>query len=46
MKGLKRDEIVNAISDPETIWHVIVVGGGATGLGTALDAVARDYKTL
>ena len=46
MKGLKRDEIVNAISDPETIWDVIVVGGGATGLGTALDAVARGYKTL
>ena len=46
MKGLKRDEIVKAISDPETFWDVIVVGGGATGLGTALDAVARGYKTL
>lgn len=27
-------------------WDVIVVGGGATGLGTALDAVSRGYRTL
>jgi len=46
MKSFKRDEIVIAISNPETIWDIIVVGGGATGLGTALDAVARGYKTL
>ncbi len=46
MKEYKRDEIVKAISDPETIWDIIIVGGGATGLGAALDAVARGYKTL
>ncbi len=27
-------------------WHVIVVGGGCTGLATALDASARGYRTL
>lgn len=27
-------------------WDVIVVGGGATGLGTALDAASRGYRTL
>jgi glycerol-3-phosphate dehydrogenase len=27
-------------------WDVIVVGGGATGLGTALDAASRGFKTL
>ncbi len=27
-------------------WDVIVIGGGATGLGTAVDAVTRGYKTL
>jgi len=27
-------------------WDVIVIGGGATGLGTALEAAARGYKTL
>jgi glycerol-3-phosphate dehydrogenase len=28
------------------VWDVVVVGGGATGLGTALDAVSRGYRTL
>ena len=27
-------------------WDVIVVGGGATGLGAAVDAAARGYSTL
>ncbi len=27
-------------------WDIIVIGGGATGLGVALDAVSRGYKTL
>lgn len=27
-------------------WDVIVVGGGATGLGTALEAASRGYRTL
>lgn len=27
-------------------WDVIVIGGGATGLGTAVDAAVRGYKTL
>lgn len=27
-------------------WDVIVIGGGASGLGSALDATTRGYKTL
>ncbi len=27
-------------------WDYIIVGGGATGLGTALEAASRGYKTL
>ncbi|MDO4636465.1 MAG: glycerol-3-phosphate dehydrogenase/oxidase [Lautropia sp.] len=27
-------------------WDVVVIGGGATGLGVALDAVTRGYSTL
>ena len=27
-------------------WDMIVIGGGATGLGTALDAASRGYTTL
>lgn len=29
-----------------TTWDVLVVGGGATGLGAALDAVSRGYRTI
>ena len=29
-----------------TVWDVIVIGGGATGLGIAQDAASRGYKTL
>nr|WP_094813638.1 FAD-dependent oxidoreductase [Bordetella genomosp. 12] len=27
-------------------WDVIVIGGGATGLGTAVDAASRGFRTL
>ncbi|WP_026898499.1 glycerol-3-phosphate dehydrogenase/oxidase [Daejeonella oryzae] len=30
----------------ENIWDVIIIGGGATGLGAALDSAARGFKTL
>lgn len=28
------------------IWDVVIVGGGATGLGAAVDAASRGYRTL
>ena len=28
------------------LWDIIIVGGGATGLGAAVDAASRGYKTL
>ncbi len=27
-------------------WDIVIIGGGATGLGAALDATSRGYKTL
>jgi len=30
----------------EDLWDVIIIGGGATGLGAAIDAAARGYKTI
>jgi len=41
-----RTLLIKSISDPDKVWDVIVVGGGATGLGTALDAASRGYQTL
>lgn len=41
-----RTHLLQRISNPEKVWDIIVVGGGATGLGTALDAASRGYQTL
>lgn len=46
MATTKRKNLIDNIADPEKQWDIVVVGGGATGLGTALDAVSRGYKTL
>lgn len=41
----KRDLLINQLK-VENNWDVIVIGGGATGLGIALDSTTRGYKTL
>jgi len=46
MMSNERNKIIEGLADPNTVWDVIIVGGGATGLGTALDAASRGYKTL
>jgi glycerol-3-phosphate dehydrogenase len=38
--------IHNILDHPEKQWDIIVIGGGATGLGIALDAVTRGYSTI
>ena len=42
---LSRESLLATLRQPDR-WDLIVIGGGATGLGTALDAAARGYKTL
>jgi glycerol-3-phosphate dehydrogenase len=44
---MNRNELIgNLKKDQGKIWDIIVIGGGATGLGIALDSVSRGYKTL
>ncbi|MCF8053781.1 MAG: glycerol-3-phosphate dehydrogenase/oxidase [Deltaproteobacteria bacterium] len=43
---MKRAEMLQRLSREGELWDVIVVGGGATGLGVAVDAANRGYKTL
>lgn len=43
---LTRQNMIETIRDSSKEWDFIVIGGGATGMGTALDAAARGYKTL
>ncbi len=30
----------------DTPWDIVIIGGGATGVGCAIDAASRGYKTL
>ncbi|MDO4968573.1 glycerol-3-phosphate dehydrogenase/oxidase [Comamonas kerstersii] len=38
-----RAELLARLAQPET-YDLLIIGGGATGLGTAVDAVARGFK--
>lgn len=42
---MNRDQLLKKIPTIRK-WDVIVIGGGASGLGTALDAASRGLKTL
>jgi glycerol-3-phosphate dehydrogenase len=42
---MKRSENLRALTETP-VWDLIVIGGGATGLGAALDAAARGYRAL
>lgn len=44
--SINRSQQLRKLMDASTVWDVLVIGGGATGLGVALDAVSRGYKTL
>lgn len=41
---MNRDEMIGQLDD--SCWDMIVIGGGATGLGIAVDAQTRGYRTL
>jgi glycerol-3-phosphate dehydrogenase len=43
---MDRVKSINFLNHNDIQWDIIVIGGGATGLGTALDASLRGYKTL
>lgn len=42
---LRREDIMREIGAGRE-WDVIVAGGGATGLGCALESISRGYRTL
>ncbi|MGV3278425.1 glycerol-3-phosphate dehydrogenase/oxidase [Rickettsiales bacterium LUAb2] len=42
--AIANEEILKKIQNDQ--FDLIIIGGGATGLGTAVDAVTRGYKTL
>lgn len=42
---MNRSEALDRLTDRSEHWDVLVVGGGATGLGIAVDAASRGYRT-
>ncbi|MBC7903198.1 MAG: glycerol-3-phosphate dehydrogenase/oxidase [Gemmatimonadaceae bacterium] len=43
---LPREQYISTITVPDALWDLVVIGGGATGLGIALEASSRGYKAL
>ncbi len=41
---MNRQAMLATLTSDSDPWDIIVIGGGATGLGTALDAASRGYR--
>src|SRR5689334_15019256 len=43
---MNRDEMLKRAREHTQPWDIIIIGGGATGAGVAVDAATRGYSTL
>ena len=43
---MNREEMLSRILDRSDPWDMLIVGGGATGMGIAVDAASRGYDIL
>lgn len=43
---MNRNAMLHAVRQELGYWDIIIIGGGATGLGVAVDAASRGYATL
>src|SRR5215471_4448038 len=43
---MTRREMIHQLHSHGAEWDIIIVGGGATGVGVAIDAASRGYATL
>lgn len=43
---MTRAEMLNRLRGHAGEWDIVIVGGGATGVGVAIDAASRGYDTL
>lgn len=43
---MNRDNMLQRLESFSGEWDICIIGGGATGLGSAIDAASRGYKTI
>ncbi|RNC83048.1 MAG: glycerol-3-phosphate dehydrogenase/oxidase [Balneola sp.] len=43
---MNRNHFIQTLNQFNDYWDILIIGGGATGLGCAVDAASRGYKTL
>ena len=43
---MTRSDHISRLESATSTWDICIIGGGATGLGTAVDAASRGYKTI
>src|SRR5712675_980193 len=43
---MKRDDMLKQAQERTQLWDIVVVGGGATGAGVAVDAATRGFDVL
>jgi glycerol-3-phosphate dehydrogenase len=43
---MNRDDMLADLADQKIKWDFIIIGGGATGVGTAIEGASRGYRVL
>jgi glycerol-3-phosphate dehydrogenase len=43
---MNREQMLANVRDRKTPWDIVIIGGGATGAGVAVDAATRGYDVL
>ncbi|MEW6130823.1 MAG: glycerol-3-phosphate dehydrogenase/oxidase [Acidobacteriota bacterium] len=43
---MNRSEMLSRVTQRSTAWDMLIIGGGATGVGCAVDAASRGYEVL
>lgn len=43
---MNRSEMLNTATAQTELWDMVIIGGGATGVGCAVDAASRGYRVL
>ena len=43
---MNREDMLRRIQSERHQWDLVIIGGGATGLGVAIDGASRGYRTL